>query len=199
MKITIITLLNSLVLLDFTSYIKKENNFITIRGLPAGKYRLYLPTMRNEIQQIECTVIKEIQSEERGIWSNWIVSEDKYAKGNGSFLQKPLSLAEIRVTDTHTICKLNNSNSKTYAIITTTTFVPSTSESLFSSIVAARRPSESSPVFKNGVKSTRSLFLNDKYISEEYQYILKRVKAEKWTSSNLTKPTLLLYPKVSYV
>lgn len=158
-----------------------------------------MPSTKYDIQEIECTIVRaESQSAERGIWSDWILGEYKYAKKNGHFIQKPLRLSNMRFTDTSTIFTLKNWTPTTYAIITTTTFVPSAQEDIFS--IAAKFRTQSMPKnISNGVKSTRTLLLNDKQISEEYQYILKRAKADKWVSSNLTKPTLLMHPKVSYI
>jgi hypothetical protein len=185
------------VLNNLTSYIQKENGFISIQGLPEGKYKLYLPSTEVGLQHIVCNVIKtQAQVPERGIWSDWILGENKYAKQNGSLLKKPLSISESIVTDKSSIFRLENWSSNAYAIVMTTTFVPHNDESNYARIVERRRRTYTE-VFKNGMKSTRTLFLNDAHISEEYQYILKRAKSEKWVTSNLSKPTLLMYPKVN--
>lgn len=151
------------------------------------------------MKSITCIVIKpQLKVSERGIWSDWLIGENNYAKRNGNFLHKPLVISETSITDENIQVKLNNWSSKTFAIVTTSTFVPNASESLYSNIVQKQKLSNSR-LRQSRVDSTRSLFLNDKRISEEYQYILNRAKAEKWTGSTLTKPSLLVYPKVCYV
>lgn len=131
---------------------------------------------------------------ERGIWSDWLFGKEQYAKHNGTMLQKPLGISETNVTDDHVKVKLEHWSPKTFAIVTTNTFIASEDECLYGN--AAQRMTPFFFPSAYGVDSTGSLFLNDKLISEEYQYILNRSKAEKWVGSSLTKPSVLIYPKV---
>lgn len=162
-----------------------------------GNYVLHIPSSSGSMEYIECTVIRNVaDNAQQALWSNWLFGESKRGKQNGSVLKKPLTISSTSVSDESIQLQVDNgSSSKAFVVVTTSTFIPSSNDTLMSQLFDSR--SLSRPISQQDeFTSTRSVFLNDKRISEEYQYILNRSRAEKWVGSNLTKPSLLMYPKV---
>lgn len=191
-----------------SAFIKRNDNHISISKLPEGEYMLYLGSNVEGRKQIKCSVIfsqidfnaNNTASNENNIndyvWRNWIIGKNTYAKQNGIVLQKALKISDIHADDDNktVIIQLQNWSSKAFVVVTTSTFVPTSSECL--TVLMNNRSLERPFVHDNNVTS-RSLFLNDKQLGEEYQYVLNRARSEKWAGSNLTKPSLLMHPKVS--
>jgi hypothetical protein len=182
---------------DYSSKIKQENGYIQVQGLPQGRYTLYVASAISGLNQIQCTVIdNKTDFSKQDFWSQWLVGADKCAKQNGRLLQKPLTIASTEVTDASVTINIQNASPKAFAVVTTTTFVP-TSDNTLSGWLLDQRALTRPLAQENETRSTRSIFLDDKHIGEEYQYILNRARSEQWVGSNLTKPSLLVYPKVS--
>ncbi|KAK9762469.1 hypothetical protein K7432_011754, partial [Basidiobolus ranarum] len=192
---------------NFSDRIEKKDSYIVISGLPEGEYMLYTASVSEGTNQIKCTVIEgqidsvESQatpgetSKKEHFWSDWIIGNNSYAKQNGIVLHRPLDISDISVSERNDVTiQLQNWSSKSFVVITTSTFVPTSSESL--AILMNKRSLPRTLAQENRVISdSKSLFLDDKRLGEEYQYVLNRARAEKWVGSNLTKPTLLMYPK----
>ncbi|KAI7892341.1 uncharacterized protein EV154DRAFT_462599 [Mucor mucedo] len=191
---------------NMSAFIKRNDNHISISKLPEGEYMLYLGSNVEGRKQIKCSVIfsqidfnaNNTASNENNIndyvWRNWIIGKNTYAKQNGIVLQKALKISDIHADDDNktVIIQLQNWSSKAFVVVTTSTFVPTSSECL--TVLMNNRSLERPFVHDNNVTS-RSLFLNDKQLGEEYQYVLNRARSEKWAGSNLTKPSLLMHPK----
>ncbi|GAN07735.1 conserved hypothetical protein [Mucor ambiguus] len=186
----------SIIVKDVSCKIQKADGYITISGLPEGEYVLHIPSSSGSMNHIECTVIQgHADSAQQALWSNWLFGETKRGKQNGTVLKKPLTISSTSVSDESIQIQVENgSASKAFVVVTTSTFIPSSNDTLLSQLFDTR--SLARPLSQQDESiSTRSIFLNDKRIGEEYQYILNRSRAEKWVGSNLTKPSLLMYPK----
>jgi hypothetical protein len=181
---------------------KKQNGYVVISGLPEGSYQINVPSTKEGLSSYKCTVIEKENNidnseETKNLWSNWIIGKDQYSKESGNVLYRPLGIKEIQMTENNITFSLKNWSSKTVAIITTSTFVPSNDDSLSARLQNPR--SLPNPfVYNHLVNQTRTVFLDGCRLGEEYQYILNRGKAEKWIGSTLTKPSLLMYPNVSF-
>lgn len=189
---------------DVSCKIQKKDGYITVTGLPEGDYMLHIPSSSGHIEYIKCTVIQDqVDGFNQALWSNWILGETKYGKQNGSVLKKPLTISTESISDDLIQLRVENgSPSKAFVVVTTSTFYPSSNDTLMSQLFDSRplpHPISANLSQENDALGSRSIFLHDKRIGEEYQYILNRSRAEKWVGSNLTKPSLLMYPKVRLV
>lgn len=167
---------------------------------------LYIASTSEGVSQVKCTVIEgDVDSvhspaaenaNKNRFWSDWVIGKNSYSKQNGTILQRPLDISKVSVSDDNAsvTVQLQNWSSKSFAVVTTSTFVPTRFESL-TSLMARRSLTRPIPQ-DSAISGTNSIFLDDKTLGEEYQYVLNRAKSEKWVGSNLTKPTLLMYPKV---
>lgn len=183
---------------DVSSKIEWIDFTMHIRGLGQGNYTLYFPSLEGGLNQIQCTVIdNKTDFSKQEFWSQWLVGADMCAKQNGKVLQQPLEFEECSINSESIDIRIKNASPNAFLVATVNTFVPTYDETLVNSLLSQR--SLTQPLAQaNGVQSTRSLFLDDKCIGEEYQYILNRSRSEQWIGSNLTKPSLLVYPKVKY-
>lgn len=190
---------------DVSDCIQKTESHIVVSGLPEGEYMLYIASQTQGTKQIKCTIIGNQSSQDaldekdkkERLWSDWIIGTDKYAKQNGIVLSRPFDISNVSVSDDAITVQLQNWNSKAFVVATTNTFIPTSSE-LLKQLIDNRsliRP------LSHEVKSEsiKSQFLDDKTLGEEYQYVLNRARAEKWVGNTLTKPTLLMYPKVNLI
>jgi hypothetical protein len=185
---------------DISCKVQKEDGYITVAGLSEGEYMLYIPTSSGSMEHIKCTVIQsQVDNSNQALWSNWLLGETKCGKQNGSVLKKPLTISSKFISDDLIQLQIENgSPSKAFVVVTTSTFIPTFNDTLMSQLFDSRplpRPISQ----QNDTLGSRSIFLDDKRIGEEYQYILNRSRAEKWVGSNLAKPSLLMYPKVKLV
>lgn len=167
----------------------------------------YFASTNDGESRIKCSVIKgqanmnevgEECSKKECFWSDWVIGSNSYAKQNGTVIQRPLYISDIDVSNNESVTvRLKNWSTKTFLIVTTSTFVPTNTESL-AHLINGRNLTR--PLVQNsGIYQTESLFLDDKQLGEEYQYVLNRARSEKWVGSNLTKPTLLMFPEVSLI
>ncbi|KAG2236978.1 hypothetical protein INT48_002047 [Thamnidium elegans] len=188
---------------DLSDLIQINDSYVSISGLPTGEYMFYFASTNGGESQIKCSVIKgQVNTNEAGeecdkkelFWSDWVIGSNSYAKQNGTVIQRPLYISDIDVSNSENVTvQLKNWSAKTFLIVTTSTFVPTNSESL-ARLINGRNLTR--PLVQNsGIYQAGSLFLNDKQLGEEYQYVLNRARSEKWVGSNLTKPTLLMFPE----
>ncbi|KAI9254122.1 hypothetical protein EDC94DRAFT_524762 [Helicostylum pulchrum] len=189
---------------DLSDLIKINDSHVSISGLPEGEYMFYFASTNDGESRIKCSVIKgqanmnEVEEEcskKECFWSDWVIGSNSYAKQNGTVIQRPLYISDIDVSDNESVTvRLKNWSTKTFLIVTTSTFVPTNTESL-AHLINGRNLTR--PLVQNsGIYQTESLFLDDKQLGEEYQYVLNRARSEKWVGSNLTKPTLLMFPEI---
>ncbi|CEP11483.1 hypothetical protein [Parasitella parasitica] len=187
----------SILVENVSDKIQKQDRFITVEGLPEGEYILYVPSSSGSLESIKCTVIQDLAEacSNRTLWSNWLFGESGHGRQNGSVLKKPLTISSTSVSDDSVEIQVENASpSKAFVIVTTSAFIPSSNDTLMSQLFDSR-PLPRPPCQEDEMLNTRSIFLGDKRIGEEYQYILNRSRSEKWVGSNLTKPSLLMYPK----
>jgi hypothetical protein len=183
---------------DFSSNLEITPRCIHVKGLAQGKYTLYFTSAEGGLEQIQCTVIdNKVDFSKQDFWSQWVVGTDMCAKQDGKLLQKPLLLTSDGVSNETVRLHIENASPKAFVVVTLTTFVATRDETLSNWLLGQRFLTRPLPQ-ENGIQSTRSIFLDDKRIGEEYQYILNRARSEQWVGSNLTKPSLLVYPKVKY-
>lgn len=187
---------------DVSDRIQKTDSHIVVSELVEGEYLLYIASATQGTKQIKCTIISnqfsEIALDEKDkkerLWSDWVIGSDKYAKQNGIVLSRPFDISNISISDEAITVQLQNWNSKAFIVATTNTFVPTSSELLKQLIDNRSLTRPLAHEIKS--ESIKSQFLDDKTLGEEYQYVLNRARAEKWVGNSLTKPTLLMYPKV---
>ncbi|KAI9251201.1 hypothetical protein BY458DRAFT_20638 [Sporodiniella umbellata] len=180
-----------------------EDGHVTISGLSEGVYKVFLQNPKHtrwissDQDYITCTVVKNQVDLKDKLWKNWVIGEHYSGQKNSYALQKPLEITSCQCTDDLVDIELSNWSAKTYAVVSACTFIPSTERSLLQRGIDSR--SLGIPqLLDNATNHTRSLFLDDKQISEEYQYILNRSRSEKWAGSNLAYPSLLIHPKENH-
>ncbi|KAG0171387.1 hypothetical protein DFQ28_001072 [Apophysomyces sp. BC1034] len=187
---------------DFSGHISRKDNYIEVSGLPEGRYELYIATSTESVRTIDCRVIQEhgglytaetASEADSKYWSKWILGQEKYGEKTGLPISRPLCVRKVNVTENQVIAHLSNwSSSNTFALVTATAFVSSSDSSLYSKMMRNRsmkRPEELQAYIR-----TPSTFLAGRKLSEEYQYILNRERAEKWVGSTLCKPSALMHP-----
>lgn len=174
--------------------IQKENGVVTISGLSKGEYKIFLGSHNQHF--IQCTVVESMNKPMDKLWTNWVIGQNQCIQQNGAVIQDPLQIASTHCDEDKVVIDLKNWSSKTFAVVTANAFVPTLHRSLFTRIFDSRHLSvpESQG---NMLTNTRSIFLQDKKIGEEHQYIMNRARSEKWAGSNLTHPSLLIHPKVT--
>lgn len=175
-------------------------------GLAAGSYRFYLSTSASYgknvcfgVQQVDCTIIDAASSDDTGSsphWSDWLVSPRIFAQSTGHPITSPMGIDNLELTENQLVIKLNNCPaSNTVALVSTTAFVPERACNTTRSLVYNQNI-PGTAMLKTSV-DTFAAFLEGRKLSEEFQYILNRSRAEKWVGSSLTKPSLVIYPEVS--
>ncbi|KAL0074671.1 hypothetical protein J3Q64DRAFT_1667575 [Phycomyces blakesleeanus] len=186
---------SSQVLHDFTNRLSYENGYLKIAGLPEGRFTLYLYSQGTKYTVTIWIFNSQVSTALAACgshWSNWILSYSFYATNSRWFAHSPLVISDTTVTDQSIVVSLNGwSKGKTYALVTTTAFIE-TRKSLTKSLLTLPT---TSPKKYASVLDTRAVFITGCKLSDEYQYILKRARAEKWVGSSLVKPSLLLYPE----
>ncbi|KAI8988000.1 hypothetical protein BDF20DRAFT_910548 [Mycotypha africana] len=182
---------------NMTSYIKKGRDYLEVDGLPEGSYIFYIPSTTTAVNSVKCTVIQSSVSFSK-LWSKWLLNETVYGQYS-SALRTPLHIQATTISDNSVDIQLDHFSPHTFAVVTATTFVPPTNESWRlqrdSNMIQPMSRLSANDNCRANMISTRNICLDDKRISEEYQYILNRSRAEKWVGNNLSKPSLLMYPK----
>lgn len=173
--------------------LKKENGYVTIPGLAEGEYKIY--TDRSKEKSISCSVTQSVNKPNDKLWSNWVVGKRSSIRENGIALQRPLLVSSVTHDADYISLQLENWSSNTFAIVTTSAFVPQLNHDLRNADSDIKQDSKPLIQHDRSLK-TRSIFLQGMQIGEEYQYILNRKKLKKWVGSNLTHPSLLINPKV---
>ncbi|KAI7872019.1 hypothetical protein BDF14DRAFT_1755353 [Spinellus fusiger] len=186
----------SKLLRDYSDQLVEKDGCLEIAGLPEGHYIIYLSSFRKPTHQIHCWIINTGISglaECGSHWSEWLLGKALLGSSSRWLIHNPLRVIDVYITQEDIKVQIGGFNSSTYALITTTAFVESstsfTTEMLSRYMIDPER-------FQTSI-SAPSIFMNGKSISEEYQYILERAGAEKWLGSTLTKPSLLMYPQKS--
>ncbi|KAI7875308.1 hypothetical protein K492DRAFT_211014 [Lichtheimia hyalospora FSU 10163] len=196
------------VLHDLTDKINVTSDSINVpEGLAAGRYRFYLSTSASYgknvcfgVQQVDCTIIDAASSDTSSSphWSDWLVSPRIFAQSTGLPITSPMGIENLELTENQLVIKLNNCPaSNTVALLSTTAFVPERGSNTTRSLVYDQSITETAMI-KTSV-DTFAAFLEGRKLSEEFQYILNRSRAEKYVGSSLTKPSLVIYPKESHL
>ncbi|ORZ18099.1 hypothetical protein BCR42DRAFT_413153 [Absidia repens] len=192
---------------DYTMRLKyTDSTVIVVGGLPEGSYRFYLsrPHVRHDTL-IEVTIVKDnrtrqnptIERKKGDLWNDWMINNRIYGKISGDVIKQPLGIDNITITDSSLTLKLNNATTTkypTFAVITTSVFLPPLPDSLYNSQI--RNAKNTRPSIKNMNRNgMEHIYLSGRKLGEEYQYILNRAKEDKYVGSTLTEPSLLVNPK----
>ncbi|KAI8138055.1 hypothetical protein BJV82DRAFT_717646 [Fennellomyces sp. T-0311] len=184
------TLDNSNVIHDFTGKLNMHATYIDIEGLPEGTYRLNLESKGGRSSQITCNIIASGNQQQQGShwshWADWLLGKETFAQATPA---KPLSISSIAVADKQVTVKLDNAKSSARAIVTASTFVAENQVT-----IARLLRNLPTPKLLDAPLNTQLTFMTGRKLSEEFQYVLNRARAEKWVGSSLTKPSLLVYP-----
>ncbi|KAI9028235.1 hypothetical protein CLU79DRAFT_738363 [Phycomyces nitens] len=186
------------ILHDFTDRLVNENGYLKIIGLPEGRFTLYIYSPKKRMEKIILWIFNAKVSSDLAAcgsyWSNWILGYSFYAANSPWFTQCPLLISQTILTDRSIVISLDGwTKGKTYALVTTTAFIEET-KSLTKNLVDLGM---SDPIKYYRNLDTRAVYITGRKLSDEYQYILKRARTEKWVGSSLAKPSLLIYPEVS--
>ncbi|KAG1449952.1 hypothetical protein G6F56_008490 [Rhizopus delemar] len=200
-----ITLLPSTICVEANKSFKisQENCLIYkvgYRDLTEGEYKIFLQSpkhtrwLSSEQDYIHCTVVNSQNNPKDTFWKNWVIGERTSIQQAVPILQHPLDILSHHFSEGTVDVELTHWTPKTFAVVSASAFVPMAERSLLQG--AIKHCSLSTLEIQQDAKTnTRSLFLDDKEISEEYQYILNRARSEKWAGSNLALPSLLIHPK----
>lgn len=179
--------------MEICDKLKKEDGYVTISGLAEGAYRVYTDSSKEK--SISCSVTQSVNKPNDKLWSNWVVGKRASIRENGTALQRPLLVSSVTHNENDISLQLENWCSDAFAIVTTNAFIPQFGFDLQNTILNIE--TDTKPLIQYDKSFiTRSIFLQDMQIGEEYQYILNRKKLNKWVGSNLTRPSLLINPKV---
>jgi hypothetical protein len=122
-------------------------------------------------------------------WTNFILGHRWIAESPGEMVKNPLSIHDVVVNDQNISVKLQNFSSKTYAIVSgTSTLSHRTPQENY----VPKRTQRRHLLRRIGECQNNSLFVSGRKLTEEYQYILERSRFNKWTSTTLQNPSLLL-------
>ncbi|KAI9271588.1 hypothetical protein BDA99DRAFT_602382 [Phascolomyces articulosus] len=177
---------------DFTHKVDVHDTHVAIEGLPEGSYRFFLASKGRTSIQIECIIIASDGTQQQGHWADWLFGKETYAQTNA---QKPLCIQEVQVTDKQIVVGLldesdgKKQSSTARAIVTATAFVPEKGMSV-TRLLHSSNPRK----YIKASLATEATFLTGRTLSEEFEYVLNRARAEKWIGSTLTKPSILVYP-----
>lgn len=172
-----------------------DNECVRVPGLPEGTYLMVLTDFAGRGRSIKC-IVNQPASQEAPI-KNWTLGQIIFTENTGVVTDRPLHIKQVDISeDTVAIDLANWSSNSTFAFVSSSSFVPT------SSAGSTLKPSFSQSRLKTpaSLKSpivTACHFLSGRKLSEELCYILGRSRQEKWVGSTLNKPSLLLYPKVS--
>ena len=177
---------------DFSDNVILHETHIDVKGLPEGSYQFYLTSKSRSLIQVECIVIAPSNEEtQKGRWADWLFGKETYAQASP---RNPLSIRDVRVDDKQVVVELDDFSTElkksTQAIVSASAFVPESGMALTRLLIN----DYSSPKFIKASLDTEASFLTGRTLSEEFEYVLNRARAEKWIGSTLTKPSILVYP-----
>ncbi|KAI7858568.1 hypothetical protein BDC45DRAFT_554138 [Circinella umbellata] len=180
------------ILYDFNSNVTMYETHIDVKGLPEGSYQFYLASKGRPFIQMECIVIASSNEEaQKGHWADWLFGKEKFAQASP---RKPLSIHGVQVNEKQIVVDLDDFSAglkkSTRAIVSASAFVPERGMTL-SRLLTGDYPT---PKFIEASLDTEATFLTGRTLSEEFEYVLNRTRAEKWIGSTLTKPSILIYP-----
>lgn len=191
---SVLTLSDSTFLHDLSDKILVEPTHIKVEGLPVGHYRIIIEDAAL-FHTIECHVADSAQQQDEGVspsvhWKNWIMGRSTYLEGSQA---KPLYLDSVEISQDNVTLRTANWSHHTFALVTTTAFVPPERTSLADHVV---NRDLRAPTRLDGHLKTPARFVAGRKLDEEYEYILNRLRTEKRVGSTLTKPSLLVHPEV---
>ncbi len=160
---------------DHFSKIQFANGLLSINGLSAGDYRLFL---KNENKSISIFVSdgKNVKDEIIGPYRRSVI-----------FNPTPVQISNIKSGKVNTTISISGASAATRIHLVATRFQPRFD--LFRELVGMtwnRSPGQ--------LSQSRSLFVDGRKIGDEYQYILDRKYVEKFPGVMLKRPGLLLQP-----
>ena len=166
---------------DTEPYITYTNDkYIRISNLKPGSYSLVFIDM----ESIEIYVTKHN-----------VLIDDRYYVDNGEIVELSpammLQIREVKQINNQLAISLAGYTDRTRVhVIGTHTFPAFNIEA---SLVSPVRPSKQKRVYLSS-KASQNLFLSQRKIHEEYQYVLERQNAKKYMSNSLSRPSFLVKP-----
>ncbi|KAI8365074.1 hypothetical protein BD560DRAFT_402026 [Blakeslea trispora] len=185
---------NSTLIEDVTACVQKTNSYLEVKELSVGNYVFHLYGADGKTHKVICRIVNSHTKLEGRFWTGWIVDDKYFGKFDADILKRPLMISKIKHDSGKVEVQIKGNSTKTYVVATVSTFFPTSQDSLVYKLLSNHHLNMPS-LQKAKFSYSQSIFLNDRRISDEYQYILNRSKSEKYVGSNLTKPSLLLYPK----
>jgi hypothetical protein len=161
---------------DYFDALAIEDGFISINGLPAGDYSLFLKSTNRRIY------ISVTDGEREG---RHILSEFRRLK---SLNPNPLQITSVEPEASTITVQLANVARSARVHVAATRFMPA--HSFFDNIVAGALPEPTIAM----VPRTESAFISGRNIGDEYQYILDRKYAGVFAGNMLDRPGLLISP-----
>ena len=161
---------------DRFTALRIEGGFVTISGLPAGDYELYLKPTGTRIN------IRLAAGAEK----------ERYALSDYRHLEvmhkRPLQIVDIEVEDEAVSVRLGNASEFSRVHVVATRFVPA--YSFYDGMGVVRLPE---PLIR-AVPWAESVYVSGRNIGDEYRYILDRKYAKKFPGNMLERPGLLISP-----
>ncbi len=153
-----------------------SEGFLTLNGLPAGDYRLFLKDAGHRV------TIRVTEGMESG----------RFLLSNARNLEKraanDLQLTPLRTENGELVIQLKNANTHTRIHVFASRFVPA-----FDAFAALRGGALPQPL--TGVPARKhNLYVSGRRIGDEYRYIIDRRYATKFPGNMLKRPGLLLNP-----
>ncbi|KAI9312675.1 hypothetical protein BX666DRAFT_1880893 [Dichotomocladium elegans] len=190
------------ILHDLTDKLKPTDEVIEVQGLPTGRYVFYLALPEgtacfgvHKIELMTLDATSKIDTSPH--WSNWLLDRGTFAQSTGNVIQKPMAIRNLEFTESEVIVDLDHTSpSTTVAFLSLSAFVPPPLIDP-ASLLATHIPP--SPVRLNCSLNTYKTFLEGRKLSQEFEYVLNRIRAEKWVGSMLHKPSMVMYPKANKI
>ncbi|KAG2181554.1 hypothetical protein INT44_008369 [Umbelopsis vinacea] len=180
---------DSSLLADFSDKMTVHPGFIQIQELTPGKYHLRCVMTNTAVEVLLYIIGGGTETPKDKLWTNLTLGQRWIAESPGEMTRTPLSIHDIFVDDRTINVKLQNFSSKTYAIVSgTSTLSHRTPQENY----LPKRTQKRHLLRSIGESQNNTLFVSGRKLSEEYQYILERSRFNKWTSTILQNPSLLL-------
>ncbi|KAI8086266.1 uncharacterized protein BX664DRAFT_298784 [Halteromyces radiatus] len=192
-------------IIDVSKQLRYSESTVTVvDGLPEGSYCLYIsrPHLRH-VNSIEVKIVDDKKGAmsssllmDNNYWKNWMIGDRSYGETTDGLIKRPLCVDKVQSSTEQLTFRLKDwtPSSSAYAIVTSNAFLPSWSDSLFTT--QQKNIQNKQLLYQSlGRKGLDHIYLTGRKISEEYQYILNRSKMDKYIGSALPEPSLLVNPK----
>jgi hypothetical protein len=161
---------------DWRSAIAVGSGLLTIKGLPAGEYSLWLKEAGRQIT---------IRVADGDVAHGHVLAKTQLLQRRNT---RPLQIASVSADKDTVTVRLRNADDFSRVHVVATRFVPA-----YESYASLARWSSPSPA-SVWMSPSESLYLSGRDIGDEYRYILERKYARKFPGNLLRRPSLLLNP-----